>query len=83
MHLGHVQRWMARRRVEILDTLVLCARPGARTLGTHLDFVAHDAPNSVLAGYGLQLRSDLATRPDIVALRTPHRGQIENLLLPG
>lgn len=80
MHLGHVQRWMSRRGVDLLDTMALCARPGARMLRTRLDYVAHEAPNSVLAGYGLRLRSELADRGEIVTVRAPQRGPVMDLL---
>lgn len=80
MHLAHVQRWLRRRGVTILDTAVLCARPGAGMMGCRLDHVAYEAPNQVLAGYGLQLRSELAGHRDIVTVRAPLPGPLVDLL---
>lgn len=71
LHLAHVQRWLKRRGTTILDTVTLCARPGSRTLGCTMDYVGYEAPNHVLAGYGLRIRSELADLREIVTVRTP------------
>lgn len=80
MHLSHVQRWLKRRGTTILDTVTLCARPGSGTLGCTLDHVAFEAPNHVLAGYGLRIRSDLAGLHEIVTVRTPEFDPVAALL---
>ncbi|HEV2067061.1 MAG TPA: hypothetical protein VGR08_09490 [Thermomicrobiales bacterium] len=71
MHLAHVQRWLAQRGVVTLDTIALCARRGSSLMGSRADYVAFEAPNHVLAGYGLQLQSELAKRPDMVTVAAP------------
>lgn len=57
MHLAHVQQWLLQRGVSILDVAVLCARSGPGVICSRMDYVGFEAPNHVLAGYGLQLRS--------------------------
>ncbi len=80
MHLAHVQRWLAKRGVVILDTIALCARNGSSLMGSRANYVAFEAPNHVLAGYGLQLQSELAKRPDIVTVSAPAFDPVINLL---
>lgn len=80
MHLAHVQRWLRRRRVDVLDSAALCARPGSRMMGCRLDHIAYEAPNLVLAGYGLQLRSELANRRDMVTVRAPVPDPVVDML---
>lgn len=80
MHLAHVQRWLAQRGVVTLDTIALCARRGSSLMGSRADYVAFEAPNQVLAGYGLQLRSELAKRPEIVTVSAPTFDPVVSLL---
>lgn len=80
MHLAHVQRWLKRRGTTILDTVALCARPGSVTLGCTTDYVGFEAPNHVLAGYGLRIRSELADLREIVTVRTPLLDPVAALL---
>lgn len=70
MHLAHVQQWLLQRGVSILDVAVLCARSGPGMICSRMDYVGFEAPNHVLAGYGLQLRSGLADRRQIVTVQT-------------
>jgi len=65
----HVQRWLRERDVPPQQTIALFARNGFRVGDVQLDAVAFEAPNDVLAGYGLQLRADYADRPQVVSLR--------------
>lgn len=80
MHLAHVQRWLRRQGVFIVDTAALCARPGSAFLGCTLDYIGFEAPNQVLAGYGLQIRSEMASLREIVTVRTPASDPVVALL---
>lgn len=83
MYLAHVQRRLTDRGTMILDTAALCARSGSRTMGCRLDYVGYHAPNHVLAGYGLQFRSELASLREIVTVRTPTHDPVTSLLVKG
>lgn len=80
MHLAHVQRWLAQRGVVVLDTIALCARSGSAMMGSRADYVAFEAPNHVLAGYGLRLQSELSKRPDILTVSAPAFDPVVSLL---
>lgn len=83
MHLAHVQRWLRRQGAAVLDTTALCARPGSGLLGCTLDYVGFEAPNQVLAGYGLQIRSEMASLSEIVTVRTPTFDPVVSVLTAG
>ncbi|MDQ3540847.1 MAG: hypothetical protein M3440_09180 [Chloroflexota bacterium] len=80
MHLAHVQRWLRNRGTTILDTAALCARPGSRTMGCTLDHVGFEAPNRLMAGYGLQIRSEMGSLRQIVTVLTPTYDPVAALL---
>lgn len=69
LNVTNAQRWLRERDIEVQQTVALFARTGFRVGEVPLDAVAFDAPNDVLAGYGLQLRASFADRPDVVSLR--------------
>lgn len=73
LSLSHAQRWLAERAIEHVETIALFARPGCRIGNAHLDHVAFEAPNDVIAGYGLQLRASYADLPYVVRLRATSR----------
>ena len=52
--------------------MALFARAGTRIAPVKLDHVAFDAPNDVLAGYGMQLRGALAELPYVATVRPTH-----------
>lgn len=68
--LGYAQRWLAERSVEVLETVSLFARPGCRIGNARIDHVAFEAPNDVIAGYGLQLRASFADLPYVTRMRS-------------
>jgi hypoxanthine-guanine phosphoribosyltransferase len=70
LSLGYAQRWLCERGAAPVATVALFARSGARIAGVHLDNVAFMAPNDVLVGFGLQLRSGMAGLPYVAAART-------------
>ncbi|HEU0164716.1 MAG TPA: phosphoribosyltransferase family protein [Thermomicrobiales bacterium] len=61
--LGHAQRWLTARGVGPMETIALFARTNCRIGNAVLDHVSFEAPNDVLAGYGLQLRAAYADLP--------------------
>jgi hypoxanthine-guanine phosphoribosyltransferase len=67
--LGHAQRWLAERSVDAFETVALFARPGCRIGNARVDHVAFEAPNDVIAGYGLQLRAAYADLSYVARLR--------------
>lgn len=80
MHLAHVQRWLRHLGTTILDTAALCARPGARTMKCTLNHVGFEAPNRLMAGYGLQIRSEMGSLHEIVTVLTPTYDSVAVLL---
>jgi hypoxanthine-guanine phosphoribosyltransferase len=70
LSLGYAQRWLAERGAAPVATVALFARASARIAGVQLDSVGFMAPNDVLVGFGLQLRSGLAGLPYVAAART-------------
>lgn len=64
------QRWLETRGIAVRQTIALLARNGSRLGTAQLDAIAFEAPNDVLAGYGLQLRKHYANQPSIVSLRS-------------
>ncbi|MGC4192531.1 MAG: phosphoribosyltransferase family protein [Thermomicrobiales bacterium] len=79
----HAQRWLRERDIAVQQTVALFARNGFRVGDVHLDAVAFDAPNDVLAGYGLQLRAAYADRPQVVSLRAASTYATETLAVLG
>ncbi len=67
--LGYAQRWLAERSVDLVETVSLFARPSCRIGNARLDHVAFEAPNDVIAGYGLQLRAAYAGLSYVTRLR--------------
>lgn len=65
----NAQQWLRERGITVQQSIALFARKGFRVGDVLLDAVAFDAPNDVLAGYGLQLRASYADRPQVVSLR--------------
>ena len=77
--LSHAQRWLAERSVNAYETVSLFARPSCRIGNARIDHVAFEAPNDVIAGYGLHLRVDYADLDYVVRLRASG-GSALNLL---
>lgn len=70
LSLGYAQRWLAERGAAPAMSAALFARSGVRIGGVRLDSVAFRAPNDVLVGFGLQLRSGLSGLPYVAAARS-------------
>ena len=70
LNVSCAQRWLRERGIDVQETVALFARTGFRVGEIGLDAVAFEAPNDVLAGYGLQMREAYADLPHVVALRS-------------
>jgi len=66
---GHAQRWMQERGVPLIGTMALFSRSSSLIGHAQLDHVAFDAPNDVIAGYGLQLHATHADLPYVARVR--------------
>lgn len=69
LNLSYSQQWLRKRGAHLIGSMALFARAGTRIAPVELDHVAFDAPNEVLAGYGLQLRGALAELPYVATVK--------------
>jgi hypoxanthine phosphoribosyltransferase len=65
MSLGYLMTWLRSRGPESIDVCALLDRREARLIDVPIAFAGFDAPNELIAGYGMRLRRQFGDLPHI------------------
>jgi hypoxanthine phosphoribosyltransferase len=73
MSLGYLMSWLASRGAETIDICTLLDRRDARLIDLPITYAGFEAPNELIAGYGMRLRRQFGDLPHIATVTADPR----------